>query len=123
MSDTTPSIEAVLDISPAAYAEIAERFRAAGANLEAEMDGQPVIVLGTFAFRREVSDAQIRAYLVYQGKVLPKGENNGKQLASRDIIGSIHDETIVYDSDSNEAAGEVQGPPAQDVQPPAQGRD
>ena len=71
MTETTV-VEAVLDISAGAFEELKARFEAVGASkVIQEHEGRPVLVLGTLALRRENNDG-IRAYLVYDGKVLPK---------------------------------------------------
>lgn len=117
----TPTIEAILDISAGAFEEIKERFRGVGANLDSELDGRQLIVLGTFAFRREESNADIRAYLVYQGKVLPKGAKDERTTGTdsdSDGDGVLDLDASALAAGANEAAGEVPGPIAQDEHPP-----
>ena len=62
-------IEAVMDISSGAFEELKARFAAVGANILAEHEGRPVLVLGSLGLRRE-NDDNVKCYLVYQGKIV-----------------------------------------------------
>lgn len=72
------TLDAIMDISSAAYEEIKARFQAVGADeMLGIMDGREIIQFGTVGFRKENPDDHIKVYLVYDGKVIkPKGDKN-----------------------------------------------
>lgn len=68
-------IEVLMDISPAAFEELKTRFDAVGINIAGEHEGRPILSFGTLGLRRE-NDDNVKVYLVYQGKIVPKPKTN-----------------------------------------------